>query len=569
MVLRGLIKSIRWRLIIYAILLSELITLSISIIRDRYSLELFLFGFFVPLIVAPAMALYSYLMRRRTEQALRDSEARFREMAELLPQPICELDLKGNITYANKLALKSFGYSEEDLSATINVFDLFLPEDKDRAINNFRSRLNNENFDDHEYSMLTKDGRTVPVHVYSSTIIRNGNLAGVRAVINDLSERKMLEEQLIHSQKLETIGTLTAGVSHEFNNILSSIIGYGEMLQDELNINTKAMAYSDRIVFAAKKASKITEGMLSYSRKQITRFDTVNVKTVLKELKSFVSNLVGENIVFNINMPREELYIYADPSQFEQVILNLITNAIDAMPAGGTLTVSADRSSADGSTPLISSDEHAVIKVTDSGMGMDKEIQAKIYEPFFTTKDIGKGTGLGLSVVYGIVKKHNGHINLISEPGKGSSFEVFVPSIKAPFPSEKPASTDSIFRKGTETVLVAEDDPNVRKMIVSALKSAGYSVIEAVDGEAAVRKFEANKEKVDLLVFDFAMPTMDGLEAYKQINDLQNGVKVIFMSGYVLEEGRGKEILDEKYTFIPKPLSPKTLLATVREQLDK
>jgi CheY-like chemotaxis protein len=365
---------------------------------------------------------------------------------------------------------------------------------------------------------------------------------------------------------MEAIGTLTAGVAHEFNNIMTSILGFGEFLQDALGEESAVKKYADMIVHSAERAAKLTTGMLAYTRKQITVFETVELNRMLESIEDFLSDLVGENITLQMRKAEGELPVRGDRSQLEQVILNLTTNAIDAMPEGGTLTIESGRRemapSSSNHRASVRPGTHAFVSVTDTGAGMDAETREKIFEPFFTTKEVGKGTGLGLSVVYGIVERHEGTVQVASAPDRGTSFEVIIPIGRAAPAEERGESTSPA--GGRETVLVAEDDESVRDLIRLTLESAGYRVIEAADGEEAVGRFARQQDQVDFLLFDVAMPKKDGLTAVREIRDLKSGIKGAFLTGNVAVPG----VEEEGYACIFKPISPKDLLKTIRKVMD-
>jgi PAS domain S-box-containing protein len=504
--------------------------------------------------------------RKNHENALVESEARFRELADLLPQPVCETDAKGELTYANVKGLETFGYTWDDLRRGMYFLEVFAPEERGRATGDFGKALRGEELDNREYLMMRRDGHTFPAILYTAPILRGNQPVGVRGILMDISDLRRLESQLLHAQKMEAIGTLTAGVAHEFNNILTSILGFGEFLQDALGEESAVKKYADMIVHSAERAAKLTTGMLAYTRKQITVFETVELNRMLESIEDFLSDLVGENITLQMRKAEGELPVRGDRSQLEQVILNLTTNAIDAMPEGGTLTIESGRRemapSSSNHRASVRPGTHAFVSVTDTGAGMDAETREKIFEPFFTTKEVGKGTGLGLSVVYGIVERHEGTVQVASAPDRGTSFEVIIPIGRAAPAEERGESTSPA--GGRETVLVAEDDESVRDLIRLTLESAGYRVIEAADGEEAVGRFARQQDQVDFLLFDVAMPKKDGLTAVREIRDLKSGIKGAFLTGNVAVPG----VEEEGYACIFKPISPKDLLKTIRKVMD-
>lgn len=384
-------------------------------------------------------------------------------------------------------------------------------------------------------------------------------------------EQKKLRDQLYHVQKLESIGTLAGGVAHDFNNILSIIIGYGNLLEKSLGKGILSRIYIQKILKSAERATNLVQGLLAFSRKQGSCQKPAPINSILLPVKSLLSRLIGEDIVLDIVPAKKDCIVMADSGQMEQVLINLATNARDAMPNGGKLTIQADivelggefiRTHGYGETG-----EYARISVFDTGVGMDKETQQRIFEPFFTTKEVGKGTGLGLSIVYGIIKQHGGYINVESKPGKGAAFRIYLPLIKSTVEEGKPTSLPA-YLNGTETILVAEDEEEVRNLTKLLLEEAGYTVIAAVDGYDTINKFMENKDTINFLLLDAVMPTKNGREAYEEIRKIRPDIKALFMSGYSESFINKKIILKEGLYHISKPFSQTMLLKNVREILD-
>ncbi len=397
------------------------------------------------------------------------------------------------------------------------------------------------------------------------------NLVGLIHVVRNITERKRLESQLRQAQKMEAIGQLAGGVAHDFNNFLTAIIGYGNLLQMKIREDDPLMMYARQILAASEKAANLTQSLLAFSKKQISNPEPTNINGLIIGLEKLLSRVIGEDIELRVILTGD-LTVMADGIQIEQVLMNLCTNARDAMPHGGTLIIE---------TELIELDRefitahgygepgvYVLISVTDTGTGMDESTRERIFEPFFTTKEIGKGTGLGLSIVYGIVKQHNGFINCYSEPGKGTTFKIYLPAIKAEVQEAKTEEIHELI-PATETVLLAEDEEEVRSLAKQILEEAGYKVIDAVDGEDAVNKFMENKDKIDLLLFDVIMPKMSGKEAYDRINKMRPGIKLLLTSGYPADFISREDIFEKRLDFIPKPISPTALLKKVREVLNK
>ncbi len=396
-------------------------------------------------------------------------------------------------------------------------------------------------------------------------------------IARDITERRKAEEdrvklenQLRQAQKMEAIGTLAGGVAHDFNNILTAIIGYGSLLRQRMGQDSPFKSYIDDILTAAQRAANLTRSLLAFSRKQEITLRQENLNEIVQRIDKLLLRVIGEDIEFKSISADEELPIMADSSQIEQVLMSLATNARDAMPDGGVLTLRTERADIKGklSGSTVPPGEYAVLSVSDTGTGMDEETKKRIFEPFFTSKEIGKGTGLGLSIAYGIIKQHDGEITVYSEPGKGTTFKVYLKLVKTRAKSAEAAPIAAPVG-GAETILVAEDDLHVRRFVRSILEEYGYTVIEAVDGEDAVDKFRENKERIQLLILDVIMPKKNGKEAYEEIRKVRSDVPVLFSSGYTADIIGKKGILEEGFNFISKPISSSLLLSKIREILSQ
>jgi nitrogen-specific signal transduction histidine kinase len=400
-----------------------------------------------------------------------------------------------------------------------------------------------------------------------------GQLVGVLGIGRDITEYHKLEEQLLHAQKMESIGTLAGGIAHDFNNILSAIIGYGQFALMKMSADHLLRHNIESMLEAADRATHLTRELLLFSRKQPIDKKPVNLNDVVTRVEKFLLKVIGEDISCRTIVSESELPIFADPFQLEQVLMNLATNARDSMPQGGALTVTTAKVVLTGEFVTAhgygNNGPYALITVSDTGTGMDEATRKRIFEPFFTTKEVGKGTGLGLSVAYGIIKQHDGFINVYSEPGNGTTFRVYLPLTLAADWQESLSPQEETDLCGTETILLAEDDEEVRILSASILENAGYTVIIAVDGADAVSKFVETGVRVDLLLFDLIMPKMNGKEAFDKIRELTPGVKVIFSSGYAPEDIMQKVSITIGAHLISKPIMPKEFLRMVRSVLDE
>lgn len=394
----------------------------------------------------------------------------------------------------------------------------------------------------------------------------------------EFSERLKMEEeqmrlqlQLIQAQKMELVGQLAGGIAHDFNNMLTAIVGSAELLRLSLDKEDSLKYYVDLILKSSEKASNLVQQLLAFSRRQIMNPKPLNINNILKDVKALLSSLIGGNVYLKLSLPKEELIVYVDRVQIEQVLINLVTNAKDAMPEGGILTIQVDSVRMDEEFIKMygygAVGHYALITISDTGIGMDEYTKERIFEPFFTTKSTGKGTGLGLATVYGIIKQHNGYINVYSEKDKGTTFKIYLPITSAAIEEEK-SSIPLDIKEGEETILLAEDVKEIRELIKTFLTKFGYNVITACDGEEAVALFNKNKEIIDLLVFDVVMPKKSGKDAYKEILKIKQHVNVIFMSGYSPDTLSDRGILSDDVTFLPKPVMPHAILRKIREILD-
>jgi PAS domain S-box-containing protein len=419
-------------------------------------------------------------------------------------------------------------------------------------------------------TVTTPDGRiwelrTVPIK-------EAGRVVNVIEMGRDITEHRKLEAQYLHAQKMEVVGQLAGGVAHDFNNILTAIIGYGSMALMQLPRENPVRRNIENMIEASDRAAKLTKELLLFSRKQVSERRAVDLNDIVIRFEKFLKRVIGEDVELKTSLWGEPLQLLADGQQMEQVLMNMATNARDAMPNGGTFTIT---------TSYVKLDEdfikrhsygtkgnYALLTVADTGGGMDKETQKRIFEPFFTTKEVGKGTGLGLAVVYGIIKQHDGFITVYSEPGEGTTFKIYLPLVEVAVPKQVEEIKKEAPAGGKETILLAEDDEMLRQLMVAVLTEYGYSVIEAVDGADAVRKFIENKDRIHLLLFDLIMPKMDGKEAYDEIRKIKPEIKVIFASGYAPSILQQKLQLENQAALISKPMSPEDLLKKLRSVLD-
>lgn len=508
----------------------------------------------------------------RAEQTIRESEEKYRSVVEesLVGVYIIE---EGLFKYVNKQYCEISGYANEDLVNTINHLELVHPEDKATVRDNITARLRGESDSiAYQFRMIRKDGQEIMVKALASVSSHHGRPAIIGTLL-DISKEQALEQQLRQAQKMEAIGQLAGGVAHDFNNILTALMGYGNLLKMKMREDDPSRLYVDQILRSSEKAASLTQNLLAFSRKQMIKLEPFEINAIIKDARRLLKRLLTEDIELTLKISDENLTILTDATQMNQILLNLATNARDAMPQGGTLTIETKAVELGKDFYFFhgkdESGTYVRISVSDTGHGMDDTTKEQIFNPFFTTKEVGKGTGLGLSIVYGIVKQHNGLIDVQSNPGKGTTFHLYFPAAspriaearKIEFPEETPPN-------GKEVILVAEDNTEVRQLTKEVLEESGYTVLEARDGWDAIEKFTQNKDKVNLVILDVVMPKKNGKEAYNEIRKIRQDVKALFTSGYTGDIVLGKGIEDNAFNFIPKPLSPMDLLKKVRVVLD-
>ena len=496
----------------------------------------------------------------------------FRATFEQAAVGVAHLLPDGRFLMVNQKMCDIIGYSREELLGK-TFQEITYPYDLTADLENVRKVLANEI---KTYSMekryICKDGSLIWVNITVS-LVRDlqGSPVYFISVVEDISEHKKLEEQLFQAQKMEAIGQLAGGIAHDFNNLLTAVIGYGNLLKAEVTGDDQASSYVNQILSAAERAAVLTNELLTFSRKQIISSQPVDLNTTIIEVEKLLSRIIGEDIELTTILTDKDLTIMADGTQIEQVLLNLATNARDAMPDGGTIIISTDR--VELGMGFIKAHgygkpgPYTLIAFEDTGTGMDERTKERIFEPFFTTKEVGKGTGLGLAMVYGIIKQHEGYINAYSEPGKGTTFKIFLPLIQAKAEDKQPAGVFPV-TAGTETILIGEDDLYVRKFIKEMLLKNGYAILEAVDGEDAVRVFNENRNEIHLVILDVIMPKKNGKDVYNEIKKINSSMKVIFISGYSSDIIHKRGILEEKLDIISKPIMPDDLLTKVRKKLD-
>lgn len=400
----------------------------------------------------------------------------------------------------------------------------------------------------------------------------DGNIISAIETISDITERTKLEVHLRQTNKMEAVGMLAGGVAHDFNNILSAIIGFANLVDLRMMANDPLKMYIRQILTASERATALTQSLMAFGRKQTVSLRPIDINEIIGKMEGFLRRLIGEEIELRLDLSEGKLTIMGDSGQLEQVLMHLATNARDSMDTGGVFAITTGELEIDEKFVRMHGfgkpGRFMVMTVSDTGCGMDEKTRERIFEPFYTTKETGKGAGLGMSIVYGLMRQNNGHISVYSEPGQGTVFKLYFPAVTSHLEGEvreEPAP----LQPGTGTILIAEDDLMLRKLAATVLSEFGYTVVEAADGADAVAKYMENAGYIDLLIFDVIMPKKNGKEAYEEIKRLDPGIKVLFISGYTADIVQRKGIVETDMHFLPKPILPRTLLSKVREILEE
>ncbi|MCE5312266.1 MAG: response regulator [Nitrospiraceae bacterium] len=526
-------------------------------------------------IMRLGIAVKEALRNRELQVEKKSAEAQFKKFyraVEYSPVSILITDLSGSIEYVNPRFTEITGYRREDvLGKNPNMLKSGAITDEVYA-ELWKTILSGRVWHG-ELHNKKKNGDLFWEYASISPMMDDmGNITHFIGIKEDITEKKRFEQNLRQTQKMEAIGQLAGGIAHDFNNILSAIIGYTSLINMKIRNDDPLKVYADNILMACEKAANLTKGLLVYSRRNVTDFTVVLLNESLHRVERLVSRLIGEDIDFRLDLSEQDLFVNADSGQLDQIFINLCTNARDAMPDGGTLCITTEEVFVDDEFSRIygfsKSGMYAMVTVKDSGNGIEPEQLEKIFEPFFTTKDVGKGTGLGLSIAYGIVQQHGGHITVASEIGKGTEFHIYLPVASNGHQLTQHVAKIDQSKHGTETILLAEDDADLRKLAKELLVEFGYNVIEASDGEEAIRMFACHQDSVDLLILDVIMPKLNGMAVYEEISRIKPDMKTLFISGYTADLMHQKGIAQDKFSFIQKPVSPSVLLRKIREVLE-
>ena len=510
--------------------------------------------------------------RERAEEELREANQTLQSLVQTSPLAIIALDLEGNVRSWNSAAERLFGWSESEV---IGLRIQIIPDDEwDAFYNSLDITRKAGTFTGFETTRIRNDGSLIDVSLSAAPLVDGkGNINGSVVVIADITERKHLEEQFRQAQKMEAVGRLAGGVAHDFNNLLTAIIGYSQLALARLHREDPMRREIEEIEQAGHRAAGLTNQLLAFSRRQVLQPQVLDLNAVVANLGKMLERLIGEDIVLVTTLAPDIGFVKADPGQIEQIIMNLAVNSRDAMPDGGRLTIETFNADLDESYTA----EHigarpgpnVVLAVSDNGCGIDKETQSNIFEPFFTTKELGKGTGLGLSTVYGIVQQSGGHIGLYSEPGKGTTFKVYLPRLEEAGQKHESGVTERESLEGSETVLLVEDEDSVRELARRILEAYGYVVLAAGGRDEALSICKAHEGSLHLMLTDVVMPGTSGRELAQLVATNHPEITVLYMSGYTDDAIVQHGVLGADTQFLQKPFSPMALARKVRETIDK
>ena len=519
--------------------------------------------------------------RKQAEEAIRRSEEKYRTILENIEDGYYEVDIAGNFTFFNDSICRIWGYPKEELMG-MNNRQYTDQENAKKLFQAFNKVCRTgEPTKEVGWEIIRKDGTKRYIEA-SVSLQKNSSdkPIGFRGIIRDITERKRVEEERLalqeqfrQSQKMESVGQLAGGVAHDFNNLLTVITGYSDLILRRIDQNDSIRGDAEEIKRSAEKAASLTRQLLAFSRKQVLEPKVLDLNHLVANMHKMLQRLIGEDIELVTLLTKDLRSVKVDPGQIEQVILNLAVNARDAMPDGGKLTIETANAELDGNYARthigVTPGRFMMLSVSDTGHGMTPEIRERIFEPFFTTKEKDKGTGLGLSTVYGIIKQSGGNILVYSEPGQGTTFKIYLPMIEETTDSLGPSIVSTKPLEGSETVLLVEDEEAVRKLIHAILRNYGYKVLEAANGEEALRiAHEQPPQSIQLMLTDVVMPRMSGRELADCLKSVRPEMKVLYMSGYTSQAVVHHGVLDPATAYIQKPFTSDALASKVRDVLD-
>jgi two-component system cell cycle sensor histidine kinase/response regulator CckA len=513
--------------------------------------------------------------RKRADRELRESEERYRDLFDNASDLVCMAAPDGALLYVNKAWQEGTGYGADEIDQ-MQLLDIVHPDSVGHYHTVIGRVLAGERLDHVELVFVLKSGGSITVEGNLSCTFKDGQPAVVRGIYRDVTERKRVEEQLRRAERMQAAGKLAGGVAHEVNNMMTGVIGFSEFVLRSLEPDDPRRADVEEVIKAGTRAADVTRQLLAFTRQQFLRPQIVEINAVIGEMEKMLRRSLGEDKDLELHLSPLAGQIRADRGQLEQVLINLVLNARDAMTGHGRVSIETGTSEWDAAyaerhggvdIPLGS---YVMLAISDTGCGMDAEVQARIFEPFFTTKSIGQGTGLGLSTVYGIVKQSGGFIWVYSEPGEGSVFKVYLPEVRAAQPAEAtPAPLPEVPVGGSETILVIEDEEVVRSLAMRGLRDHGYTVVEAKNGSQALRYIQEHPDEIDLVISDVVMPEMGGRELGQNLALFDPDLPILYMSGYTGDDVVQRGLLDPGAPFQQKPFTPATLASKIRAMLDQ
>ncbi|MEM6792359.1 MAG: PAS domain S-box protein [Acidobacteriota bacterium] len=512
--------------------------------------------------------------RRIAQDALLESEGKFRRLFEESRDAILIGTNSGSVLDVNPAGVRLFGYDSKEQMLELDIArDLYWnPKDRKRSEALF---MEQGFLEEEELELKTRDGRRLRIKETASAVHDSrGEIVGFRGILRDVTEQRQLQEQLRQSQKMEAVGRLAGGVAHDFNNLLTAINGYSELALARMAEDDSQRGALEEIRKAGKRATDLTRRLLTLSRHQVVSPRRISLNRAVLDMEKLLQRVIGEDIELRTGLDPELPAIYADQGQIEQIILNLAVNARDAMPDGGSLRLGTRRARMPSDDPSLPRTpvpgDYVILKVEDTGTGMEKKVREHLFEPFFTTKGRGHNTGLGLAIVYGIIKQSGGFIEVESAEGEGSVFHLFFPIHVPPKPKipESSAAHGQPVPRGSERVLLVEDETSVRTLVRQILELQGYRVMAARNARAAIALCDEQESSPDLLLTDVVMPGRSGLALAEDLKQRFSDLKILFMSGYTDSHTGVKLLTQQKAAFLPKPFSPEALARKVREVLD-
>jgi len=508
--------------------------------------------------------------QKQAEEALRQAERKYRLIFEEAIVGIYQTTPDGHLLSVNPAMARIYGYdSPQDMIAAIGDVQAQLYVDPARREEFKRLLAAQGTVRNFELQVYRKDRSKMWLWTNARAVRENGKIIRYEGTFEDITERKLLEDQLRQAQKMEAIGRLAGGVAHDFNNALAVITGYSDLLQAHLPVSDASHQQAEEIAKAGRRAAALTRQLLAFSRKQIIQPVVLDLNSTTAELEKMLCRLIGEDVQITFKREARLGRVKMDPGQLEQILMNLAINSRDAMPQGGRLCIETANVDLDETyarqNVYVKPGAYVMLSVSDTGCGMDKETQLHIFEPFFTTKESGKGTGLGLSTVYGIVKQNSGYVRVYSEPGQGTTFKIYLPRVAEP--AQPPAPSPEVLPAGTETILVVEDEEALRKLTCTCLSSHGYRVLEAANAAQALDLALKFADQIHLLLTDVIMPGKSGRDLAAQLGVLRPGIKVAYMSGYTNDLIDQYGILDPNMVLIEKPFTLHSLLLKVHQVL--